>query len=306
MNRPGVAPSVLLAGLYAVLALAQHPSPPPPGRLIDVGGHRVHLYCTGHGSPAVIVVGGFSVDWYLVQSAIAPLTTICTYDVSGTAWSDPGPVSTCPDRAAEIHALLHNAGMESPFVFVGHSVGGLVSRYYASEFPGEVAGMVLVDHAFTPEKAAPPGAPPQPPAAGDSPPVLLETTPIVLTAEETSDVAKLPERIRELHRWAAARQPALDHAQAADDCEARMQSAASGAHSLGSMPLVVVSTGNQAPGYARLQSALLALSPNSTQMRANRSFHSVEIDQPEVVNQAIRRVIGQLRQPARPAGRKQP
>ena len=299
MNRPGVALPVLLSGFGAVLALAQHPPPPPPGRLIDVGGHRVHLYCTGQGSPAVIVVGGLSVDWYLVQTAIARLTTICTYDVSGTAWSDPGPVSTCPDRAAEIQVLLRHAGVHPPFVFVGHSVGGLVARYYAGRYPQEVAGMVLVDHAFTPAKEPPlPGPPPPPPAAGNSPPVLLETTPIVLTVEETSNFNRLPPRIRELHRWAAARRPVPDHALAADDCESRMPSAAFGARSLGGMPLVVVSTANQALGYAALQSQLLALSINSAQMRANRSFHSVEIDQPEVVVQAIRKVVGELRMAA--------
>src|SRR5271163_4732859 len=121
--------SIALPGLCFFLAAAQEPPqlPPPLGRLIDVGGHRVHLYCTGQGSPTVIVVGGFSFDWDLVQPEIAKLTRICTYDVSGTAWSDPGPASTCPERTAEIHALLHNAGIEGPFVFTGHSVGGLVS-----------------------------------------------------------------------------------------------------------------------------------------------------------------------------------
>src|SRR5258708_6596547 len=75
--------------------------PAPLGKLVDVGGHRVYLYCTGQGSPTVLVVGaGFSFDWGLVQPEISKLTRICTYDVSGTAWSEPGPNRACRDRTS--------------------------------------------------------------------------------------------------------------------------------------------------------------------------------------------------------------
>jgi pimeloyl-ACP methyl ester carboxylesterase len=273
------------------MAIAQESgSPVPMGRLIDVGGHRVHLYCTGRGSPTVMVVGAYSFDWALVQPEIAKLTRICTYDVAGTAWSDPGPAATCPDRAAEIHALLTNAEIEGPFVFAGLSIGGLVARFYASEYPDEVVGMVLVDHAFHPRGKAPS---PKAGANGDSAPVLLEMTPITLTTEETSDFDKLPEAIRKLHRWAESRTPRLNHAEAADDCESRLKSR-TGDYPLKSLPLVVVSTGNTAPGYKELQSELLALSRNSRQVTAE-SFHSVEIDQPEVVIGAIRRAVEAVR-----------
>src|SRR5580658_564736 len=85
---------------------------PPPGQLVDLGGYRVHLYCTGQGDPTVVVVGGgFSFDWDLVQSEVAKFTKVCTYDVAGTAWSDPHPGSfgTCPDRVSEVHELLNTA-----------------------------------------------------------------------------------------------------------------------------------------------------------------------------------------------------
>src|SRR5580692_3883030 len=96
-------------------ARAQDP-PPPVGKLIDVGGYRVHLYCTGEGSPTVMVIGGFSVDWDLVQPQIAKSTRICTYDVSGTAWSDAfssqsSAAATCSERVVEIHKLLNAAGI---------------------------------------------------------------------------------------------------------------------------------------------------------------------------------------------------
>ena len=269
-------------------SVAAAQAPQPIGTLVDLGGYRVHLYCTGEGSPTVMVAGGFSVDWDLVQPQVAKFTRICTYDVSGTAWSDPGPASSCAQRVTEIHKLLNTAGIPAPYVFVGFSVGGLVSRFYASQYPKDVSGLVLVDHAFTPLAR---GGPTSPTSSGASAPVLIFQTPITFTAEETSDFKKLPERMQELHRWAAARIPGVDHAQTADDCVVQLRTSGL----LGKMPLVVISTGNQAPGYKELQADLLSLSSRSQQMKAERSFHSVEIDQPDVVIEAIRRVVNQVR-----------
>jgi hypothetical protein len=121
--------------------------------------------------------------------------------------------------------------------------------------------------------------------------VLIYQAPIAVTAEDVSNFKQLPERIRQLHRWAMSLNPKLPTWDDVDDCLAQLKSAAS----LGDRPLVVVSTNNQARGYARLQSELLALSHNSTQLFADRSFHSVEIDQPEVVVAAIKRVVESVR-----------
>jgi hypothetical protein len=189
-------------------ALAQPPktSPyPPPGQLVDVGGYRVHIHCTGAGSPTVVIVGaGFSFDWGLVQPEVAKSTKICTYDVSGTAWSDPGPPLTCAARVDEVHRLLRNAGIKGPYVLAGLSIGALVARLYASLYPGEVAGMVIVDHAFIDlGSEASPGKSAVPSRSGlDSPPVLIHQTPIILTVEDTSHFSNLPERLQRLHRWA--------------------------------------------------------------------------------------------------------
>jgi pimeloyl-ACP methyl ester carboxylesterase len=284
--------AIVLSGLLLALTRAQEqPTPPPIGRLVDVGGHRVHLYCTGEGSPTVMVVGAYSFDWDLVQTQVAKFTRICTYDVAGTAWSDPGATATCPDRASEIRALLQNAGISSPFVFAGLYIGGLISRYYAQQYPDEVSGMVIVDHAFTPRPISRPE--PKANANGDSPPVLIEMTPIVVSAEDLSKFNNLPEPMRKLHRWAASRGPGIDHTAAADDCESRLSSSP-GSYPLGDRPLVVISTGNQTPGYAELQARLLALSHNSSQAKA-KSFHSVEIDQPGIVTGAIQQVVEAVR-----------
>src|SRR5215510_2455105 len=180
---------------------------PPPGELVDVGGHRVHLYCTGQGSPTVMIVGGgFSFDWGLVQPEAAKFTRVCTYDPSGTAWSDPGSAWTCPERISEVHNLLDKAGIEGPYVLVGLSIGGVVARLYASRYPNQVAGMVIVDHAFIDTRSDTPPAPksPSPQQPYDSPPILLSQTPITWTIEDDPNFRKLPARNRVLHRWAVS------------------------------------------------------------------------------------------------------
>ena len=275
--------SILVCSIF--VANAQTP-PAPLGKLVDAGGYRVHLFCTGEGSPTVLVVGGFSMDWALVQPDVAKFTRVCTYDVAGTAWSDAAPVGTCKQRITE----MHNLRLPSPFILAGFSVGGLVARYYASQYPDDVAGMVLIDHAFTPTPI-PADPKTKEESGGVTRPVLIFQTPITFTVEETSDFEKLPERMQELHRWAAARKPEVDHSIAADDCELQV-----GKKSLGATRLAVVSTGNQARGYSELQARLLSLSTRSEQFKAERSFHSVEIDQPEVVVEAIKRLVNQVRQ----------
>jgi hypothetical protein len=147
---------VLPVVILAQKAGADQNPPAPLGKLIDVGGYRVHLYCTGSGGPAVVIVGaGFSFNWGLVQPEVAKFAQVCSYDHSGIGWSDPGPADSCSLRANEVHTALKNAGIKGPYVMVGHSLGALVARIYAGRYPGDTAGIVFVDHAsdfrsFTP------------------------------------------------------------------------------------------------------------------------------------------------------------
>lgn len=264
--------------------MAQHPQ--PPGELVDAGGYRVHLYCTGQGEPAVFVVGaGYSFDWILVQQEVAKFTRICTYDASGTAWSDPGPPLTCSARVEELHEIMPNG----PKILVGLSIGGLVERLLAKRYPDGIAGIVIVDHAFldvAPDKA--------PPFAGradlDSPPVLLSAPSIDLTVEETSNFRNLPNESQALHRWADSLHPKLATVETAEDCIAQIGDA-----KLGGIPLAVVSTANDNPNYPKLQKQLLALSTYSRQFIADKSFHSIEIDQPGIVVEAIRLLTSTVR-----------
>ena len=287
--------SLLIAALFALAATAQ--TPPPLGKLIDVGGYRVHLYCTGEGSPTVMIAGaGFSFDWGLVQPEVAKFTRVCTYDVSGTAWSDPGPSETCQQRVTEIRKLLQNASLEGPYVFVGFSFGALVTRHYVNQFPAEVSGMILVDHAFLhPVDDQPSHGAISAPGL-DRPPRLIHQEPIVFSVEETSAFNNLPEANRQMHRWAMSLHPALPTLEIAEKCFAAVDAEEQRPDPLGNLPLVVVSTANDSPNYPKLQAKLLKLSHNSKQMIAAKSFHSVEIDQPDVVVLAIRQVVDAVRQ----------
>ena len=153
---------VPLAGLaYQYLAAAKDDKEnPPQGRLIDVGGYRLHVNCQGkpkEGVPTVILesgIWGSSLDWQLVQPAIAEMTQVISYDRAGYGWSDRGPCPrTFEQMGRELKQVLEEMGIKPPYIFVGHSLGGPIVRYYHSEHSDEVAGMVLID---TPHEDDPP------------------------------------------------------------------------------------------------------------------------------------------------------
>ena len=142
----------ILASALALSGASPVARPRPPGRLLDLGGHRLHVHCTGGGSPVVVVengLGDFSFDWVLVQARVSRFTRICTYDRAGYAWSDPGPKPrTFAQINLELRDALRTLGERGPFVLVGHSFGGPVVRQFAAAYPDATAGMVLVDSVF--------------------------------------------------------------------------------------------------------------------------------------------------------------
>ncbi|PYR70928.1 MAG: hypothetical protein DMF88_01240 [Acidobacteria bacterium] len=132
---------------------------PPPGRLIDVGTHSLHLHCSGEGTPSVIfdaALGASSLSWSLVQPAVARVTRACTYDRAGFGWSEPGPLPRTAGRIAdELHILLARARVPPPYLLVGHSFGGLVARIFASRHAGEIAGLAFIEPAVPEEWTTP-------------------------------------------------------------------------------------------------------------------------------------------------------
>jgi pimeloyl-ACP methyl ester carboxylesterase len=294
---------IMCTNPVAVLAQAapSQKSPEPLGKLVDVGGYRVHLYCTGAGSPAVVIVGaGYSFDWGLVQPEVAKFTQVCTYDHSGIGWSDSGPKDSCDLRVGEVRTALRKAGITGPYVLVGHSLGGLVSRLYAGHHPDQVAGMVFVDHAMIvpPDNDKAPAPPPPPPSAtpgasAPTPPGGMESDP---------NFSKLSSRDRELHLWATSQQRSQAAMQTNVDIIPQCSSEADALSKehpqpLGDKPLVNVSTDEfRDADYVKLQADLLALSKNSKEIVAQNSTHFVIIDRPEVVVDAIKQVVQATRE----------
>jgi pimeloyl-ACP methyl ester carboxylesterase len=122
---------------------------PAPGRLIDIGGPRLHMVEEGQGSPAVIFESGIaasSLNWTAMQRAVARFTRTCAYDRAWLGWSDPAPAPRVASQLVdELHSLLAAAQVPAPYVLVGHSFGGLLVQAYAVAHAGQVAGLVLID-----------------------------------------------------------------------------------------------------------------------------------------------------------------
>lgn len=154
--RVPLALALFVIGLGAVGTIAQiiavasdNRTFPPPGRLIDVGGYEMHVYCNGEGSPMAILDSA-SLDtvsgWHWMQTELAKSTRVCAYDRPGLGWSDLGPEPRDAEQnARQLHTLLAQAGIPGPYVLVGHSLGGLYMRIFAAQYPDEVAGMVLIE-----------------------------------------------------------------------------------------------------------------------------------------------------------------
>jgi len=124
---------------------------PPLGRYYDVAGRRLLLHRSGSGSPAVVFLpggGAVGLDYLNVQERAAQLTTSVIYDRAGTGWSDRVELPrSSAEVTGELRELLRTAGVPGPYLLVGHSLGGFYARHYAHRFPGEVAGLVLLDPA---------------------------------------------------------------------------------------------------------------------------------------------------------------
>lgn len=137
------------AAYQAIETRANAHRSPEAGRLVDIGGYRLKINCTGKGSPTVILEAGLgdaSIEWKRVQPEIAQFSRVCSYDRAGYGGSDAGPMPrTSAQIAKELHSLLQNAGEAPPYLLVGHSFGGYNVRVFNGNYQDEVVGVVLVD-----------------------------------------------------------------------------------------------------------------------------------------------------------------
>ena len=147
-----LAGAMTAAGLLSPVSMAASPvaqASSAPGKLVDIGGFRLHIHCEGEGAPTIIFdsgVGGFSLEWSRIQAVLARRTRVCSYDRAGYGWSDLGPLPRTSERITrELHTLLQKAAVTGPYILAGHSFGGYNAQLFARNYPDETAGLVLID-----------------------------------------------------------------------------------------------------------------------------------------------------------------
>jgi len=256
---------------------------PQPGVMVDVGGRRLRLHCSGPvGGPTVVLEAGFgnpSSTWGRVQPEVAKFARVCSYDRAGLGGSDPAPTPrTVVALAEDLRALLTNAKVPGPYVLVGHSLGGILARLYASFYPSEVAGMVLVDSAHEDEMDR---------GLALIPPDVLKQ--MLKTAKPEDMVIRHPDE-------------SIDH------CSLR--AVMNALNWRADIPLVVLTQGlpyrpedytnpSLAPKYYQLhlemQKELVGRSPRGRQVVAEKSGHFIQQDQPELVVGAVRQVVEEVK-----------
>jgi pimeloyl-ACP methyl ester carboxylesterase len=281
----GVVPIGVTAGRPALIEFFDIDEAPPTivprGRFsgwFDIGGRRPFLRCTGHRSPTVVFEGGLTPDWFELQNQLSGFTRVCSYDRPGgpRSRSDPAPTPrTARDFVADLHALLRAAGVPGPYVLAGHSNSGLFTLLYASTHPRQVAGLVLIDAVH--------------PAYHKRTLAMLK--PLVP-----------PEAWEALRQAAMAMMPRLLDPEGVDIWTSERQTRAALRRSpLQPMPLVVLTRGRPAdPGapfveqeerlWRQLQRELAQLVPGSRHL-ITQSGHDIQLEQPELVLDAIRDVV---------------
>lgn len=283
---------------------------PPPGVMVAVGGHRLHLYCSGAGSPTVIIEPGMGVDWTGWRTVISKLSEtnrVCVYDRAGYGWSDPGPEPrTALREAGELYTLLVRAQVPQPYLLAAHSYGGYIARILASRHRDAVAGVVLVD-----------------PSHEDEPVVDLEAAKHAHGLRLRDVVDLLPplglQRLRRLYDGERALPRDLRTAPRAYQArylvassldQLRLERNEFDSLSLTiaemrrtvfprDLPLAVITaardneSGSSGPSPRELQARLAHSSDFGKQILATHSGHMVPIDEPELIVSAVRDMVRQ-------------
>lgn len=261
----------------------------PPGEMVDVGGYRLHMNCVGQGGPTVVLdagSGGMSAQWVRVQQEVSGTTRVCAYDRAGMGWSEMGPDPRDASQiTGELHTLLGKAGIEEPYVLVGHSFGGMYMQTYAQRYPDEVAGVALVDYSTGPDQfsrrpEAREGHEPREQQSavvsqlvwlGVSLPARLGVVRLLSGLDPASPDLPPQQRAQidaltpSTRQWSTSALEFLAPTQTLR---------AGGAGSLGSKPLAVVTAGASEPGWLERQEKLGTISSNSIHRVVKGATHT--------------------------------
>ena len=298
----------LLAGVgavyQAVVTGRAQRAQPAPGAMVDVGGHRLHIACSGEGSPTVVLdaaLGNMSAHWVWVRQEVARTTRVCAYDRAGLGWSEPGPGPRDTEHViSELHTLLANAGIAGPYVLVGHSIGGLYMQLYATRYADLVAGVVLVESSHPQQFTRLPGGQQnyQQTRRLFAVAPLLAWAGVVRLFDLSPPPSGLPpEQRAQIEAWAGSTQHVTT---TADEFAATPANTAQvgAAGNLDDRPLAVVTAGEQGPDWLALQSELAALSTNSSHQVVGGATHTSVVDDPGhalVTSAAILEVVDAVR-----------
>jgi pimeloyl-ACP methyl ester carboxylesterase len=277
----------------------------PPGEMVDIGDHSLHINCIGHGSPTVILEAanfGMSAWWVRVQKQLAQTTRVCAYDRAGLGWSsERGPEPRDARQiSSELHTLLKGADIEGPYVLVGHSYGGLYVRTYADRYPEETAGVVLVDSSHPEQFTRSPKERAQYEQTVRLGAVIsfLTRLGVIRLTNYYPAHPDLPSHQRaQIEAFNASTHhvaTTLEEYRATPQTTAQVRRAGS----LGYIPLVVITAGEQSSVWLEMQDELAALSPNSIHRVVEGATHeSLLYDKgdSQVTSAAIHKVVEAVR-----------
>lgn len=296
----------LIGAIYEALAeAADEKAYPPPGQLVDVGGHRLHINCIGTGSPTVIIeagLGDWSTSWgRTVQPEVSKTTRVCTYDRAGMGWSDPGPLPRdAAHFAQELHTLLQNANIPGPYIMVGHSLGGAAVRVFVHDYASEVAGVVLIESMNPKQSAQSSEVLSQ--SESQSQPFSFQAT--LARFGVARLLVKVPAIAPAMPPGQEAYYPLYIRPQSFQTTDNEGQgmpaslAQAAAVQTFGDLPLIVLTAklNYQLPNWQELQAELPQLSSNSQQLFAENSGHNIQVDEPQAAVEAILQMIEQVRE----------
>lgn len=284
--------------LLSLLALERNPA---PGEMVVVDGRQVHLLCHGQGSPAVILesgMPGISLGWVSVIEDIASFARVCAYDRAGWGWSEAGPEPrTISNITGELRDLLGTAQVGPPYVLVGHSFGGLIVQVYASRFPDEVAGMVLVDSSH-PDLARRTGSLDRMGRVAFRLKLLapLGIARFIIDVPSGNPESR-PSSVREMEKELLATTRSFRvMASELEGLRESLNQTTEDRPRLGRKPLVILTEGQRKMEFWHaMQERFTELSDSSEWQVVNEAGHFIHQDKPEIVVDAVRRVVASAR-----------